>query len=388
MNTWAVHPGSIGTIAGWDAERLARACLSGVVDPASPKLAHVISTLGACRVWETLLRSGEDSAWARRAKAFDLRRNLGLTRREDLRFLVPGDPDWVAGWDELAYTEHNGLGGTPLGVWAVGPGLPGPLLADSVAIVGSRASTTYGERVASDLGAEIAGAGRTVLSGGAYGIDAAAHRGALANDGGTVAILAGGLDQWYPRGNHHLLERIADQGVVLSEVAPGIPPSKAGFLARNRLLAAGSVGTVLVEAASRSGALNTTGWAQALHREVMAVPGPVTSAASHGPNQQIAEGKAVLVTSADDILRHLAPIQPELPPPPGPPRLLDGLAGDDLAVREALPGRGSVDVTAIADRTGLRVPDVLAALAALEGRQLARRKGDGSWALDRPRAVG
>lgn len=380
----ALHPGSTRHLAQWEPERLARASLTGVVDPGNLKLAKLVEDIGAVRVWESLLASGEESVWARRAQTFSLQRNIELAGRVDLRFLTPEDPDWPEGFGDLSEVEYRGLGGIPLGLWAVGPAEPRAVLDGSVAIVGSRASTSYGERVASDLGADLAAAGRTVVSGGAYGIDAAAHRGALSGTGATVAILAGGLDQWYPRGNHHLLDQVAERWLVLAEVAPGVLPRKIGFLARNRMLAAASIGTVLVEAAYRSGALNTIGWAQALVRPTMAVPGPVGSAASLGPHQQIADGKSTLVTCAQDVITHLGPIQPDLPAPPGPGRLLDGLDGHELAVREALPGRGGLDVTGLAERTGLRVPDVLAALGQLEQVSLARRRQDGSWALARP----
>ena len=368
----------------WDEERTARACLSGSVEPASPDLVNMVKKVGAARVWHTLRESSQDSPWSRRARNFDLGRSLGLVRRDDLRFMIPGDPDWVTGWDDLDNVGHQGLGGVPLGVWVVGPGAPGDLLTRAVAIVGSRASTSYGERAASDLGADLAAEGWTVLSGGAYGIDAASHRGALSAGGPSVAILAGGLDEWYPRGNTGLLGQMAATTVVMSEVAPGVRPVKAGFLGRNRLLAAGSSGTVIVEAAQRSGALNTVAWAHAVNRPVMAVPGPVSSSASWGPHDLIRNNKASLVTSAADVTALLGPIVPDSPRPPSQPSLLDDLDPDEVAVREALPGRGSSDVDGLADRTGLRVPVVLGALASLEQRQLAKRRPDGTWALARP----
>lgn len=368
----------------WDEERTARACLSGCVEPAVPELVAMVTNLGAVEVWHTLRESSQDSPWSRRAKNFDLRRSLDLVQRDDLRYLIPGDPDWVSGWDDLTGVGHQGLGGVPLGVWVVGPGSPGGLLARSVAMVGSRASTGYGERVASDLGAELSAAGWTVLSGGAYGIDAASHRGALSATGASVAILAGGLDEWYPRGNNRLLEQMAASAVVISEVAPGVRPVKAGFLGRNRLLAAGSRGTVIVEAARRSGALNTVAWAHALNRPVMAVPGPVTSSASSGPHDLIRHSAAVLVTCAADVGAHLGPLRPDPTGEATQPRLLDGLDPHELVVREALPGRGCLDVGGLADRTGLRVPVVLAALGSLEQQQLVRRNPDGTWALARP----
>lgn len=382
MSTAAAPLGSVN--GQWDEERTARACLSGVVDPARPDLAKLITQVGAPRVWQTLRQSSEDSVWATRARSFDLGRSLGLLERDDVRFLIPGDPDWITGWDDLASIDHGRLGGVPLGMWAVGAGSPGELLAQSVAMVGSRASTGYGERVSTDLAAELAAAGFTVVSGGAYGIDAACHRGALTVAGATIAILAGGLDQWYPRGNSRLFEQMSQSSVVISEVAPGVRPTKAGFLARNRLLAAGSQATVIVEAALRSGALNTTGWAAELFRPVFAVPGPVTSAASMGPHSLVRGGGAVLVTTAAEVISGLRPIEPDPPGLPRQPRLLDDLDPHEVVVREALPGRGSLDVGQLAERTGLRVPLVLAALGSLEHQQLVRRRPDGTWSLARP----
>ena len=169
-------------------------------------------------------------------------------------------------------------------MWLAGGGDLAELAAQSVAVVGSRASTPYGDTVAAELAAELSESGRSVLSGGAYGIDAAAHRGCLAGRTPTVAVLAGGLDQPYPSGHRPLFDRIAERGVLVSELAPGEHPTRVRFLARNRLIAALTPGTVLVEAAARSGARNTVTWANVLGRIVMAVPGPVTSATSVTPH--------------------------------------------------------------------------------------------------------
>lgn len=367
----------------WTPERVARACLSGVVDVGNAQLAGLVAAHGAEQVWRSLQQGQGQGAWSRRAQTFSLDAALALVSGRDVRFLIPGDPDWFGGWDDLAHVEHHGMGGPPLGVWCVGPSTP-TVLDGAAAVVGSRASSAYGERVASDLGAELGASGTTVVSGGAYGIDAAAHRGALAADAVTVAVLAGGLDAFYPRGNQRLLEQVADHGLVLAEVAPGTTPTKAGFLARNRLIAASAVGTVLVEAVHRSGALNTVAWAKHLGRVVMAVPGPIHAATSLGPHAQIAAGEAALVAGAEDVRRLVGPLVPAPELPRGRPRPVDDLHGDVLAVREALPGRGGAEVADLADRTGLAYPACLAALGQLEARGLARRRHDGSWALAAP----
>lgn len=371
----------------WTPDRVARACLSAVVDVGNAELARTVAQHGPEHVWHTLRDGTGEGAWSRRARTFELEAALALVRGHDLRFLVPGDPGWWPGWDDLDQVDHQGMGGAPLGVWCLGRAdlAPATALAGAAAVVGSRASSAYGDRVGSDLGAELGAAGVTVLSGGAYGVDAAAHRGALAADGLTVAVLAGGLDAFYPRGNQRLLEQVADQGLVLSEVAPGQTPTKAGFLARNRLIAAGAAGVVLVEAVHRSGALNTVAWAKHLQRLVMAVPGSIYSATSLGPHAQIASGEAVLVGGADEVRRLLGPLAADPAAGPAQPRLLDGLVGDQLAAREALPGRGGAEVATVAERAGLSYPACLAALAQLEALGLARRRPDGTWSLDRPR---
>ena len=152
----------------------------------------------------------------------------------------------------------------------------------SVAIVGSRASTAYGEHVAGELGHQLAERGWTVVSGGAFGIDAAAHRGALAAEAPTVAVLACGVDRPYPAAHGALLHRIAETGLLVSEWPPGAAPHRHRFLVRNRLIAALTRGTVVVEAAARSGAQATARRARKLGRQVLVVPGPVTSAMSVG----------------------------------------------------------------------------------------------------------
>ena len=152
----------------------------------------------------------------------------------------------------------------------------------AAAVVGSRSATTYGAGVAGDVAAHLAGHGVTVVSGAAYGIDVAAHRGALAARGPTLAVLACGVDRAYPAAHTTLLDYIAERGLVVSELPPGCSPTRLRFLSRNRVIAALAQGTVVVEAAVRSGALNTANWAARLNRVVMGVPGPVTSAPSGG----------------------------------------------------------------------------------------------------------
>jgi DNA processing protein len=190
-------------------------------------------------------------------------------------------------------------------LWVRGAAGLDDLLERAVAMVGARACSAYGEHVAGDLAAGLAEKGMTIVSGGAYGIDAAAHRGALAAAGRTVAFVASGVDVDYPRGNAALFERIAASGAIVSELPPGCSPTRQRFHTRNRLLAASTLGTVVVEASPRSGSLNIASWARRCGRPVMAVPGPVTSSASAGTHELIRDHAARLVTAVADVLDSL-----------------------------------------------------------------------------------
>ncbi|WP_271396295.1 DNA-processing protein DprA [Neomicrococcus lactis] len=175
-------------------------------------------------------------------------------------------------------------------------------LSDLVTITGARASTSYGEHVARQLASDLTNAERLVVAGGAYGIEGAAHRAALASGGDTIAVMANGVDRPYPVGHRELLERAADLGLMVSEVPPGAVPTRHRFLARARLMAALSAATVVVEAGARSGSMKVAQFAHDLGRNVRAVPGPVTSATSVGPHRLVREGNATLVTCAEDVL--------------------------------------------------------------------------------------
>ncbi len=204
------------------------------------------------------------------------------------------DPATVTGLSDLL--EH-----APHIIWAAGDlTLLGRDLTDRIALIGARAATAYGEHTTAEIAADLAGRGIVITSGAAYGIDGAAHRAALAAGGATIAWLAGGIDRPYPSGHSELIARIADRGVIASEVAPGSAPTKWRFLARNRMIAATTAATVVVEAGWRSGSLNTAGHATALGRTLGAVPGPITSAASAGCHRLIREFDAQLITSADE----------------------------------------------------------------------------------------
>ena len=205
--------------------------------------------------------------WAGRMAELDPERSQDHLERLGGALLVPSDPRWPSVLDDLG-TE------APFCLWVRGTADLRALLDRSVSVVGSRAATTYGERIAFDLAHGLTGRGTCVVSGGAYGIDAAAHRGAVANDGATVVVLAGGVDRPYPAGNARLLEAaVASGGALVAEVPPGSLPTRSRFLQRNRLIAAAGGATVVVEAAWRSGAMSTANHAAGLLRPVGAVPG-------------------------------------------------------------------------------------------------------------------
>lgn len=212
---------------------------------------------------------------------------------QEITKITPSDDVWPE--------AVNQLDPAPEALWVQGN--VDLLHSEGVALVGARASTEYGEHVTANLAGEATRAGWTVVSGGAYGIDCAAHRGALAVDGPTIAVLASGLDRPYPIGNAGLLQRIAAGGLLISEYEPGTTPSRHRFLRRNGLIGAlATRGLVVVEASARSGSLNAARQAHEIGRPIYAVPGPITSATSYGTNQLIADGKAKLLTSVNDLV--------------------------------------------------------------------------------------
>lgn len=362
--------------------------------------------------------------WAPRLTALAPGRALDDLARLGGTLLVPGRPGWPVRFDDLGPAA-------PLCLWVRGDPRLDVATSRSVAVVGARAATAYGVRVAADLGAGLADREVTVVSGGAFGIDVAAHRGALAVDGATVALLAGGVDRPSPAGNLDVLERIADAGgALVAESPPGTVPSRARFLQRNRLIAALAGATVVVEAAWRSGALSTAARAAELLRPLGAVPGPVTSMASAGCHRLLRDGAAVCVTDADDVAELLgagdvrtvgtrgageagapairgagagtpatAGAGEASPPPargpgartsatrgPGPAAAGDPSApsdpvdrADSLASRvlDALPARRGIGVEAVARRAGLAEREVVAELGLLELRGAARRTATG-----------
>jgi len=293
-------------------------------------------------------------------------------------------PLWPAGLDDLG--DH-----APIALWVRGTDDAVSALSRSIALVGARAATGYGEHVTMEASAGLVDRGLAIVSGAAYGIDGMAHRAALASKGTTVAFLAGGVDRFYPSGHDALLTRIVENGAVISELPCGAPPTKWRFLQRNRLIAAVSQATVVLEAGWRSGSLNTAGHASALGRPLGAVPGPVTSAASAGCHRLIREFDAVCVTNPDEMLE-LMPVRDASlvdERAVSHSQLSDNLtAGEDnpsavsrgsqeIRVLDALSDRSPRTIDDVARRAGLSVTETqsLLGVLGLEGTADARERG-------------
>ena len=369
-------------------ERLARVALNVVSEPGDPRTARLVAALGAVEVHDRLLADtdleGLRSDAAERMSAVDPQRVLDDADRRGIRFVVPGDDEWPPGLDDLVRIEPlHRLAGAPLGLWVRGPLRLHETCERAVAVVGSRSATTYGMAVAGDLSEHLATNGVTVVSGAAFGIDNAAHRGALAGRGPTVAVLACGVDRAYPSGHRALLDHLAGVGLVVSELPPGCSPTRVRFLGRNRLIAALTAGTVVVEAAVRSGALNTATWATRLNRLVMGVPGPVTSAPSEGVHELLRTGTASLVTRGEHVLELVAPVGEHLfPVQRGPVRSRDRLAPEEQRVLEAVPLVRPASTSAVARTAGLAVTTVGASLERLRAAGWVDR-ADGRWRRSR-----
>jgi DNA processing protein len=308
-------------------------------------------------------------------------------RESGIRLVCPGDPEWPGQLADLGDDQ-------PYALWLRGSADLRFSCLRSVAIVGSRAATAYGSYVAAEFAASVAARGLAVVSGGAFGIDAAAHRGALGADGVTVAVLACGVDMAYPTAHTELFDAIAAQGVLVSEWPPGRHVSRLRFLVRNRVIAALSTGTLVVEASQRSGAVNTARHARDLRRRLMAVPGPVTSDLSAGCHQVIREWAGTLVTSAAEVVEHLSPVGELLAAEPGPvvplasrrqaptvfPR--DLLDLESAKVLDAMPRRGGIGTVRVAQRAGLAPAATATLLGELATGGFVERCDDG-WRLRR-----
>jgi len=363
-------------------ERLARVSLSRAVEPGDCRTAALVRQVGPVDALEAYRRRaarGEGDVAPRRLSGSP-ERDLEEAERLGITFVVPGDPGWPRPLDDLGHgIEVQGLGGVPVGLWVRGDV---GLLADGrgVAVVGSRSATTYGADQAGRVAAAVARAGRPVVSGAAFGIDRAAHGAAIASRGTTVAVLACGLDRAYPAANADVIARIASTGALVSEVPHGMGPTRVRFLARNRLIAALTAGTVVVEAAVRSGALNTANWADRLSRPVMGVPGPVTSAASEGVHELVRRGGATLVSRPEHVLEMLAPSGTDLATERrGQVRRGDGLTLRERHLLDATPPEEPAPLPEVADAAAMPQRHAAWALDRLARQGLVEEGPAGHW---------
>ncbi|MFE4198868.1 DNA-processing protein DprA [Paenarthrobacter sp. NPDC056912] len=394
----------VAVLGTQDKERIARAALARLMEPQdsvglalvqaagavdalgiatgelapSANLEREISTLlsdaGGPASWTGLTES--QRRWAPRVPDLAPDRDLETMRRLGGRLIVPGDDLWPGQLADLGLQE-------PLCLWWRGHEHPLPAARQSIALVGSRDSTSYGASVTGDFAYGLAQRGYTVVSGGAYGIDAHAHRGAL-NGGAatipTIAVMAGGVDRYYPSGNEDLLRAVSTQGAVISEVPPGSAPTRYRFLQRNRIIAALASVTVVVEARWRSGALNTAHHAESIGRVVATVPGSVHSANSAGCHRLLRDGGAVCVTDVGEIAE-LAGSSGETSVESretGTAAVHDGLSLEDLILLDALPLRSGSSVEKLSVVAGLSPDTVRAGLGRLGllGLALSER---GAW---------
>jgi DNA processing protein len=318
---------------------------------------------GNADIGEDVLRCGAEQVASNRGlRLFDgvVEDQLARATRCGAVAIWPGHPEWPTQLDDLGSAA-------PLLLWIRGRPLRAMALR-SVAIVGSRACSRYGQQQAETLASDLALRGWTIVSGGAFGIDAAAHAGALAVGGTTVLVTAAGVDQCYPRAHHNLYNKVVDHGAVISEFPLGSKPHKGRFLARNRVIAALSRGTVIVEAASRSGARATANVASDLNRHVMAVPGPITSDLSVGCHDLIRERAAVLIRHVGDCLEQVTPLADMEPP------------SSAMLVFRHLAVNAPSATADIGDAVGLPLAELQALLVTLEGAGLLVRRPHG-WSV-------
>lgn len=362
----------IGAAITLTADQRARAALSRLTEPDDLAMHKLVQQVGPVEAVERICHGeGALARFAPRVRTLDVESDMRVAAKVGARLVVPGDLEWPSRLEQLSAPPHC--------LWVRSPVDLAELLERSVAVVGSRTATRYGEQVSADLGAGLAQRGWTVVSGAALGIDGAAHRGALAVDGPTVAVLAGGVERAYPVAHATMLARIAATGAIVSEAAPGSAPMKSRFLSRNRLIAAMTRGTVVVEASLRSGSRNTVKHALGLNRPVGAVPGPVTSMTSAGCHQEIRDARAALVTSAEEVIDLVGGLGDDAcEPARGPVEASDGLPPHEAAVLESLPFGNPVELDLVMRMTALGPREVRGALARLETKGLVEG-AEGTW---------
>jgi len=384
-------------------ERIARAALARLMEPQDSvglALVRAVGAIDALGVATGELRAGPNleqeisgllmegagpaswaglpaslRRWAPRVADLAPDRDLETMNRLGGRLIIPGDELWPEQLGSLGLQE-------PVCLWWRGREQPLPSAGQAISLVGSRDSTNYGASVTGDFAYGLAQRGFTVVSGGAYGIDAHAHRGALS--GGvaslpTIAVMAGGVDRFYPSGNEDLLRAVSTQGAVLSEVPPGSAPTRYRFLQRNRIIAALASVTVVVEARWRSGALNTAHHAETIGRVVAAVPGSIHSANSAGCHRLLRDGGAVCVTDVGEIAELAGAIgESTSEGRASDTSVHDGLSLEDLILLDALPLRSTSSVEKLTVVAGLSADAVRAGLGRLGLLGLATSER-GAW---------
>lgn len=370
-------PGVVPDVS--DAARMARVTLSRIAEPGDVEVGWALREYGPVealqRLREGRLDTKRAAQWRARLPAAEAD-DLSAYERLGVRLVCPGDPEWPTQLDDLG-------DGRPFVLWVRGKADLRYSCLRSVAVVGARAASAYGAHVAGEMAAVLAERGWTVISGGAYGIDGTVHRGTLAAGGTTIVALACGLDVGYPGGHDGLFAQVARDGLLISEWPPGATPTRPRFLVRNRVIAALARGTVVVEAAVRSGALNTARYAAELARAVMAVPGPVTSATSAGCHLLLRERGALCVTGAGEVIDRVGTIGADLAPPQrGPVLPRDALDPVTARVLEAVPARAGGGLATVAAAAGVTIDTALSCLGELAAGGFVERCEKG-WRLDR-----
>lgn len=361
-------------VTAYDEIRGARIALSQVAQPGDAEVGRAIRQYGPVEALARVRKGAVGTGRRVRLPSPGLQNDLTSYERLGARTVCPGDPEWPTQLDALQDQR-------PYVLWVRGRADLRYSCLRSVSVVGARAATAYGAHVAGEMSAVLAEQDWTVVSGGAYGIDGAAHRGTLAVGGTTVVVMACGLDAGYPRGHEALFRHIAGHGLLISEWPPGATPTRPGFLVRNRVIAALSRGTVVVEAALRSGALNTARTAAEIHRQVMAVPGPVTSDMSAGCHLMLREQGAVCVTSARDVIDLVGDIGADMASPRrGPIAARDTLDATTSGVLEAVPGSRGAGPSTIGAAVGMDIDTVLRCLGELAAGGFVERCERG-WRL-------
>ena len=366
------------TLGIFRTEREALIALAHVTEPGDPRVGALVDRWGAQALTDRLatgdIGTREQAAMRARLARVDVSEALDSAHAIGARIIERTDREWPTQLEDLGPAQ-------PLALWALGAANLRLTALRSIAVVGARASTAYGDSICRDWCSTLAEHSFTVVSGGAYGIDASAHRAALSAGGMTICVLASGVDIPYPRAHDALIARIADDGLVISESPLGQEVRRQRFLTRNRLIAALTRATLVVEAAVRSGTTSTANAAMALNRPVLAVPGPVTSVMSGGCHKLVRETDAILASRVEDVLEVIGELG-EFSAPEPERRSLDDLSPIQARILDGIPARGSLAIDALVLDSGLTASEVSGALGILAIRGFVEESA-GGWQLVR-----